>query len=98
MEKTQENTGMAVFTDQGSSASQMTAAKVMEIMSKLPGCAVQAQDAVSAYTQVKRHCKNSEVRMSRYLDPSTKTQNGQNHGPVWKIQWFLLSEICRVIL
>ena len=43
----------AVFTEQGSSASQMTAAKVMDIMSRLPGCAGQAVDAVSAYTQVK---------------------------------------------
>ena len=32
----------------------MTAAKVMDITSRLPGCARQAADAVSAYTQVKR--------------------------------------------
>ena len=43
----------AVFTEQGSSASQMTATKVMDIISRLPGCAGQAADAVSAYTQVK---------------------------------------------
>ena len=43
----------AVFTEQGSSASQMTAAKVMDIISGLPGCSQQAADAVSAYTQVK---------------------------------------------
>ena len=43
----------AVFTEQGSSASQMTAAKVMDITSRLPGCTGQAADAVSAYTQVK---------------------------------------------
>ena len=43
----------AIFTEQGSSASQMTAAKVMDITSRLPGCAGQAADAVSAYTQVK---------------------------------------------
>ena len=43
----------AVFTEQGSSAKQMTAAKVMEYISRLPGCAGQAADAVSAYTQVK---------------------------------------------
>ena len=39
----------AVFTEQGSSASQMTAAKVMDIISRLPGCDGQ----VSADTQVK---------------------------------------------
>ena len=43
----------AEFTEQGSSASQMTAAKVMFITSRLPGCDGQAADAVSAYTQVK---------------------------------------------
>ena len=43
----------AVFTEQGSSASQMKAAKVMDIISRLPGCAGQAADAVSACTQVK---------------------------------------------
>ena len=43
----------AVFTEQGSSASQMTAAKIIDIISRLPGCDGQAADAVSAYTQVK---------------------------------------------
>ena len=43
----------AVFTEQGSSASQMTAAKIMDIISRLPGCDGQAADAASAYTQVK---------------------------------------------
>ena len=43
----------AVFTEQGSSASQMTAAMVVDIISRLPGCDGQAADAVSAYTQVK---------------------------------------------
>ena len=44
----------AVFTERGSSASQMTAAKIMDIISRLPGCDGQAADAVSGYTQVKR--------------------------------------------
>ena len=43
----------AVFTEQSSSASQMTAAKVMDSISRFPGCARQAADAISAYTQVK---------------------------------------------
>ena len=43
----------AVFTEQGSSASQMTAAEIMDIISRLPGCDGQAADAVLAYTQVK---------------------------------------------
>ena len=49
-----DNSGSyAVFTEQGSSASQMTAAKIMDIISRLPGCDGQAADAVSAYTKVK---------------------------------------------
>ena len=43
----------AVFTEQGSSASQMTAAKIMDVIARLPGCAVQGADAVSACNQVK---------------------------------------------
>ena len=46
-----DNSGSyAVFTEQGSSASQMTAAEVMDIISRLTE---QAADAVSACTQVK---------------------------------------------
>ena len=50
-----DNSGSyAVFTEQGSSASQMTAAKVMDVISRLPACAGQAADAVSAYTQIRK--------------------------------------------
>ena len=69
----------AVLTEQGSSASQMTAAKVMDIISRLPRCAGQASDAVSAYTQVKMEdahnfFENFKIGMSRNLDSSTTTQ------------------------
>ena len=49
----------AAFTEQISSASQMTATKVMDIISRLPGCAGQVADAVSAYTQAKKMCQNN---------------------------------------
>ena len=57
----------------------MTAAKIMDIISRLPGCDGQAADAVSAYTQVKmedahKSLKNSKIGMSRHLDSSTTTQ------------------------
>ena len=42
----------AVFTEQGSSASQMTAATVLNIISRLPGCAGQA--AVTQYLLIPR--------------------------------------------
>ena len=49
-----DNSGSyAVFTEQGSSASQMTAVKIMDIISRLAGCDGQAADAASACTQVK---------------------------------------------
>ena len=60
----------------------MTEAKVMDIISRLPRCAGQAADAVSAYTQVKmedapkllKNIENSPIGMSRHLDSSTTTQ------------------------
>ena len=93
----------AVFTEQGSSASQITAARVMDIISRLPGCAGQGADAVSAYTQVKMEdahdvIEKSQIGMSRHLDFVYHDTNGLNHGPVWKIQSFFLKGICMVIL
>ena len=55
----------AVFTEQESSASQMTAAKIMDIVSRLPGCAGQAADAVSAYTHVKMEDPSTLLRISK---------------------------------
>ena len=69
----------AVFTEQGSWASQMTAAKVMDIISRLMGCAGQAADAViRLHPGQNGRCtilvKNSKVIMTRHLDSSTTTQ------------------------
>ena len=91
-----------VFTEQGSSAPQMKAAKVMDIISRLPGCAGQAADAVSAYTQVKMEDAPKLLKILKSECPDIwirlPRQNGRNHGPVWKTQSFLLNEICTVIL
>ena len=93
----------AVFTEQGSSASQMTAAKIMDITSRLPGCDGQAADAVSAYTPVEMEDahklflvkkQNRSVQTFGFVYHDT---NGQNHGPVWKTQLFLLNGICTCI-
>ena len=68
----------AVFTEQGSSASQMTAAKLMDTKSRLPGCAGQAADAVSASTQVKMEENKSErvffSPKQKQIDDSTITK------------------------
>ena len=66
----------AVFTEQGSSAWHMTAAKVLDAISRLSGCAGQASNAVSAHTQVKMEDANVigiiSIRVPSYLDSSTK--------------------------
>ena len=92
----------AVFPEQGSSASQMTAAKIMDIISRLPGCDGQAADAVSAYTQVKMKMlqnywefPNRNVQIVGYVYHDT---NVLNHGPYWKTHSFLSNAICTVIL
>ena len=79
----------AVFSEQGSSASQMTAAKVMDIISRLPGCDGQASDAVSAYIQVKMEdapqllkipkseCPDIRIRLPRHKWPKIMVQCGR---------------------
>ena len=73
-----DSVSYAVCTEQWSSSSQMTAAKIMDIISRLPGFDGQAADAVSAYTQVKMEdahkLLNSKIGVSRHLDSSTTTQ------------------------
>ena len=93
----------AVFTEQGSSASQMTAAKIMDIISRLPGCDRQAADAVSAYTQVKMEdahkllkipkseCPDIWIRLPRHKWPKSWSNMEDPVVPLEK-------EICTVIL
>ena len=92
----------AVFTKQGPSASQMTAAKVMDITSRLPGCAVQqlAQYQLIPRWEWRMHPNYWKFpnRIVQTLGFVYHDTNGLNHGPVWKTQSFLLSEICMVLL
>ena len=87
----------AVFTEQGSSASHMTAARVLDVISRLPGYAGQASDAVSAYTQVKMEdtpklldYQNQSAQLSGFVchDPAAR-----NPGTKFKIQCHL-KEMC----
>ena len=55
----------AVFHDQGSSASQMTAARVMDVIARLADCDGQAADVVSAYTPVKMEDNPRLLRIPR---------------------------------
>ena len=75
----------AVFTEQGSSVSQMTAAKVMDVISRLPGCARQAANAESAFAQLKTEdasillkipeseCLHTWIRLPRHKWPKSWT-------------------------
>ena len=56
----------AIFTEQGSSASQMTAAKVLDVIARLPGCARQASDAVFAYAPVNMEDATKLLKNSKY--------------------------------
>ena len=47
------------------SASHMTAAKVMDVISRLPGCSGRASDAVSAYTQTESKDAPELLKMTR---------------------------------
>ena len=54
----------AVCTEQGASVSHLTAAKALDLISRLPGCSGQATDAVSAYTQVEMKDAPERVHQS----------------------------------
>ena len=86
----------AVFTEQGSSASQMTAAKVMDIISRLPGCAGRSiclypgkkEDAHKLLKTPKSECPDIWIRLPRHKWPkSWSSIEGQ---------FFLLNGICMV--
>ena len=79
----------AVFTEQGSSASQMTAAKIMDISPDCPGCARQAADAISAETQVKMEDAHKLFKIPKsecpdIWDSSTTTQMAKVMVQYWR--------------
>ena len=96
-----DSASCAVFAEQGSSARHMTAAKEMDIISRLPGSAGQAADAVSAHTQVKMEDAPSLLKNPKLECPDIRIRLPKHKwpkSPAWKTQSFFLSEICTVIL
>ena len=71
----------AAFTEQGSSASQMTAAKVTDIISRLPGSDGQATDAVSAYTQVKMEDAHKLLKIQKSECPDIWIRQPRHKWP-----------------
>ena len=101
----EDNSGsFAVFTEQGSSASQMTAAKIMDIISRLPGCDGQAADAVSAYTQVKMEDAHKLLKIPKSECPDIWIRLRRHKWPKsWSsmedpVLFPLRAGICTVIL
>ena len=93
----------AVFTEQVSSAAQMTAAKshgyhfqtarLLGTSSRRSMCFYQDQSG-----RCSQIVQNSKIGVSRHFGFVYHDTNCLNHGPVWKIQSYLLSEICMIIL
>ena len=84
----------------GSSASQMTAANIMDVTVRLPGCDGQAANAVSAYTQVKLEDAPKLLKIPKLECPDVwipfHDTNGESRGQI-KIPWYFLNESCTVI-
>ena len=92
----------AGFIEQGSTASQMTAVKVMDIISRLLGCAGQAADAVSAYTQEKMEDAQKMLNIPKSECPDIWIRLPRHKWPKsWrnmeKIPWYHMNEFCTVI-
>ena len=68
----------AALTEQGLSASQMTAAKVVDVIARLPG---QAADAVSAHTQVKMEDAPALLKPPRSERPHKWTHQPRHTSP-----------------
>ena len=73
----------AVFTEQGLSASQMTAAKVMDVLARLPDCDgfCLHPSKIGGRSQI---AQNSKIRMSRRMDTSSTTHMAEILGKHWR--------------
>ena len=90
----------AVSTEQGSSASHMTAAKIRDVIAKVPDFEGQAADAVSLKSKWRMlpDCSKFPSQNVQTYGYDFQDMNDRNHGPVWKTQLFFLTKICTVIL
>ena len=68
-----------VFTEHSASATQMTVAKVLDVLSRLPGCCGQGSNAVTANSQVKMkdppellHLSKEDCPIFFFFDEITK--------------------------
>ena len=81
-----DNSGSyAVFTEQGSSASQMTAAKIMDIHFQIAWLRwTSSRRSIGLHPSLDGRCsqiiENSKIGVSKHLDSSTTTQMAQIMG------------------
>ena len=71
----------AVFTEQGSSASHMTAAKVLDVIARVLGCAGQPSDAVSAHIQLRRECAPNLLKLTNSKCPDIRIRLRRHKWP-----------------
>ena len=74
-----------VFTEQGSSASQMTAGEVMDIISRLPGCTGLAADALSTFSRVKMEDDPKLLKIPKSECPDIWIPLSRHK---WSTSWF----------
>ena len=77
----------------------MTAAKVLDVIARLPGCSGQAIDAVSAYTQVKMEGAPTQLKLLKFECPGIWIRLRRYTWPrrlarIMTNQWFLQRGIC----
>ena len=77
----------AVSTEQGSSVSQMTAATVLDIVSRLTGCAGQSFHSSKNGGRL-QHCSKFPSQSVQIFGNDYRNTDGPNRGPVWKTQSF----------
>ena len=65
----------------------MTAAKIMDIISRLPGCNGQAADAVSAYTQVKMEDAHKLLKIPKSECPDMWNRLPRHEWPKYMVQY-----------
>ena len=87
----------AVFTEQSSSASHMTAAEKLDVIPPLPDCGGEASDAVSAYAQEKMEDAPKLLRLpgnAQSFGYVYHDLGAHNHGTTFQIVWYHWKDIC----
>ena len=84
VDKVGDETGyFAIFTEQGASTSQMSAAKFLDAIARMPGMSGQAADAVKAYTQVSLQQAHHLLGLPKERCPETWIISPKSRRPAY---------------